>query len=1154
MSAYFNQHRFSFLSRIFSALTTLIFLSGIILPPQAAAQIFPAGMNLPAAGTMLAPTNTFYPVLIKGIEIHPDDPLRFDFIMDTGDTNLTDAQFRAESAKLARYFMAALTIPEQDMWVNLSPYEQNRIIPDNFGQTEMGRDLLAQDYILKQLAASLMYPEDDLGKNFWQRVHTKAEEQYGTIDIPMNTFNKVWILPQTAAVYEYDKGAFIVDSQLEVMLEEDYLALEMNQNSTRHGLGNVTAEDLDVITGVTAEVVRDVLLPEIKREVNQGAHFANLRQIYNAMVLATWYKQRLKNSLLGQVYVDQQKINGLEIADAQSNQKIYDQYVAAFKKGVYDYIKEDYDPATQQIIPKRYFSGGAAMQNKGLSNPKQIAPEQAQMQGDGRRVSLQAKPGNDDQADIPTGAAMVQKPDILEWTTARFREATEKAPTQTLQKVLSQIIKEYDIRGYDGYGDTARFPQQYDEELLQWIGRTMATVEFESAVHRGRRVRLNPGDSFVIAGDTGPSTQWVKNNLIVGLREAGINVIDLGGSRDGEKTVISGQLYKSIKTLGAKGGLYVTRSHVEIGTNGMKPNIGGITLYGDMLTAIKDQILKAEYLAAETPGKINASAEIREQARSAYYNSLRAEYRELRGAVQASGIKVSLNFNGGSSVDYRDIAEELIGTENITRIIRDTSDPFNENGGLADPSRDDEIALSHPKENVIQYSKEHPEEFILNYDLDTDRVSLVQNGELYLGDRMFYPIVEHLMTLDRYKDIHKTQPIWVDSRMRKEVAVLTRFFGGTAKKHPKGHSKVKATMDMQLLELAESRGFDTVQDFLDAHPGYKDVQAEYSLHMFKSDGKGQAFDDAFDFGLYWLQVYTTLIATHRQAGHQWADKGFLNDYINHLVDQGAFKISQQLKEQRTRSTDDAKIAVMIAMKDAVVKHFANRGDFVYEDAWRTAQGGKNFTLVNIDGVFDFTTPRGDLFWGWSNTSPKIAFGVQSDTKKDTIALTEAVVALYIHSRNSINPNLPIIDDTETKALRELLGEKSAADVEASVLKKYPTMDAALKGLEGDQADIKPPVDTAAKGGIDLNSDALEMRTDNTGAFAFPVPSPQMIQDMNQATGFVPTVLEVAPITNLPMLLGLADEAGEDEQPVRRSDAGRVDKARNEYFDRMVAEG
>ena len=37
---------------------------------------------------------------------------------------------------------------------------------------------------------------------------------------------------------------------------------------------------------------------------------------------------------------------------------IYHQYLLAFKKGVYNYIKEDHDLMTGQRIPRKYFSGG----------------------------------------------------------------------------------------------------------------------------------------------------------------------------------------------------------------------------------------------------------------------------------------------------------------------------------------------------------------------------------------------------------------------------------------------------------------------------------------------------------------------------------------------------------------------------------------------------------------------------------------------------------------------------------------------------------------------------------------------------------------------------------------------------------------------------
>jgi len=115
----------------------------------------------------------------------------FDFIVHPGDSGLQDQAFQNESSKLIKYFLAALTIPEDEMWVNLSPYEKDRIIPGGFGDTEMGRDLLAQDYLLKQLTASLMYPDEKLGNDFWKRVYQKAQEKYGTSEVPINTFNKV---------------------------------------------------------------------------------------------------------------------------------------------------------------------------------------------------------------------------------------------------------------------------------------------------------------------------------------------------------------------------------------------------------------------------------------------------------------------------------------------------------------------------------------------------------------------------------------------------------------------------------------------------------------------------------------------------------------------------------------------------------------------------------------------------------------------------------------------------------------------------------------------------------------------------------------------------------------------------------------------------
>ncbi len=345
--------------RVFSAFVAFTFIFSLVMPPAVlyASEGTQTIFNLPIPGEMVHVSEGYAPAIIKGLTIHPENPLEFDFIVDTGDSKLTGHDLEKESQKLIKYFMASLTVPEKDLWVNLSPYEEGRIVPEAFGVTEMGRDLLAQDYILKQLTASLIYPENDLGKEFWHRVHKRAKAEFGTSEIPMNTFNKVWIVPENALVYEKDSSAFVVDRHLKVMLEQDYLVEQKTENrgqKTEKKSKNLSS----VNSSLSSELIKEIIIPEIEREVNEGKNFANLRQIYNSMILAIWYKQNLKQSLLGQVYADKNKVKGVDVEDKQVKQKIYDQYVKAFNQGVYNYIKEDYDTQKQEIIPRKYFSGG----------------------------------------------------------------------------------------------------------------------------------------------------------------------------------------------------------------------------------------------------------------------------------------------------------------------------------------------------------------------------------------------------------------------------------------------------------------------------------------------------------------------------------------------------------------------------------------------------------------------------------------------------------------------------------------------------------------------------------------------------------------------------------------------------------------------------
>ena len=350
--------------KISAVLSLLVFGVQSICPSYAQAQAF---FQLPSAQALLS-ASSYTPALIKGLQLSATNPLRMDFIVDPGESSLSEDGIQQESLKLIKYFLASLTVPEQDMWVNLSPYEKDKLIPEAFGITEMGRDMLGQDYILKQFTASLLHPDNENGRHFWEALYQKLYEEYGLADVPVDSFSKVWIVPDKARVFQNEKGAFIVASHLKVLLDKDYLALEKHQDQS----GQIDGPE----TEVTPEMLKSVIIPVIEREVNEGENFALLRQIYHSLILAVWYKNDLKESILGRSYVDRNITGGVDIEDKNEKQKIYELYLQAFKDGLVNLIQDEYDPVAQQIIPRKYFSGGLTMLDlKGIFDPSGSAAE-----------------------------------------------------------------------------------------------------------------------------------------------------------------------------------------------------------------------------------------------------------------------------------------------------------------------------------------------------------------------------------------------------------------------------------------------------------------------------------------------------------------------------------------------------------------------------------------------------------------------------------------------------------------------------------------------------------------------------------------------------------------------------------------------------------
>jgi len=390
------------MKRLIVGIITISFIFGNFQPVWAQSA---DGFNinqLPAPGTMVAPSQNFVPVLLKGLVIHPNQPFNFDFIVDSGNDSTDQSNIQEQSQRMIRYFLTALTIPAGDLWVNLSPYEKDRIITNELGQTDMGRDMLAQDYVLKQLTASLIYPEKDLGKEFWSRVYRRVEAQTGNTNVPVNTFNKVWIVPNGANVFEHGHAVYVTKARLKVMLEEDYLALSHHVipakgRIDRHSQLLAGIHDKNNTHSISFQIIKQIILPEIEKEVNQGKNFALLRQVYYAAILAKWYRAEIQKTILAQAYLDKKKIAGIDLKDNSIKEQIYQRYLRAYKKGVFNFIKEDSDNLTGQMVPRKYFSGGEIL-DEAMINERKVDETSVAPIGKDFAMSLKVVPGGPDAA------------------------------------------------------------------------------------------------------------------------------------------------------------------------------------------------------------------------------------------------------------------------------------------------------------------------------------------------------------------------------------------------------------------------------------------------------------------------------------------------------------------------------------------------------------------------------------------------------------------------------------------------------------------------------------------------------------------------------------------------------------------------------------
>ena len=342
-------------------------------------------------------------------------------------------------------------------------------------------------------------------------------------------------------------------------------------------------------------------------------------------------------------------------------------------------------------------------------------------------------------------------------------------------------FKAYDIRGL-AYGDGTG---ELTPAFAYRLGRAIATY-LDCA-------------SFAVGRDIRESSPALASELMRGLSEGGVKVLDLG-------IVSTGCVYHACWTLPVDGGVMVTASHLSMPThNGFKMCKGTLPLAGEEIQELKHVFLSGEFRVGE--GEILAHPHM-----EAYLDAIVASTGPLSRPV-----KVAVDSGNAVPGPYICQLFDKMGVQHVDLYCEwDASEP---NHG-ADPTR--------PK-NMVDLAiavVEHACEFGIGVDGDGDRIGAVdEQGRFIYPDRLIALLAEDLLKdedelpQDAGDDEHLRIVYDVKCSMNVEQAILNA--GGRPVMARTGHSFMKRV--------------------LASMPACK-MAAEMSGHIFLADRGWYGFD------------------------------------------------------------------------------------------------------------------------------------------------------------------------------------------------------------------------------------------------------------------------------------------------------------------------
>ena len=406
-------------------------------------------------------------------------------------------------------------------------------------------------------------------------------------------------------------------------------------------------------------------------------------------------------------------------------------------------------------------------------------------------------------------------------------------------------FKAYDIRGLSG--------AELSDEFAYRLGRALATY-LEC-------------DSFAIGRDIRESSPGYASNLIQGLVDSGVRVLDLG-------IVSTGCVYHACWTLPVDGGVMVTASHLPMPThNGFKMCRGTLPLAGEEIQELKLVFLDGNF--REGKGE-----HIDHPHEDAY----------LQAIVESTGtlarpVKVAVDCGNAVPGPAMTKLLDMIGAEHIDLYCDwDNTEP---NHG-ADPTRE---------YNMVDLAKavvDNGCELGLGADGDGDRIGAVdENGDFVYPDRLIALLADDVVGSEDGKDLLIYD---VKCSMNVEKAIVSA--GGRPMMAKTGHSFMKRV----LAEYPDSL-----------------MAAEMSGHIFMNDRGWYGFDCSLYNAARILELWSRRDATF---------SGELNRLAPNLPTTGEVKVpcAEEEKLETVEAIKNAFSDYEASTIDGVRVRFTENGD------------------------------------------------------------------------------------------------------------------------------------------------------------------------------------------------------------------------------------